>query len=566
MFYIVFIFLAWHLVNINQKVRILKLTAMKKMIFTPLLALLFAGWSTVTAQNRPEEYLSLPGDNLNLYAVMNLFQNSETLEGFERSLNEPNTMINNLDLNGDNQVDYIMVLDYVEGNTHTIVLRVALNQYEHQDVAVFTVQKFRDGTAQVQLIGDEALYGRNYIIEPNYAETPNPGYRGNVVHQRPPNNTVVRTTYYEVATWPVIVYISRPTYVVYRSRWHWGYHPVWWNPWRPHYWHYYYGYHYNWHTHYYTYYRPWRHHRTVVYHNHYYTNVRHTSNTVIVNVNKGNYKHTYSRPETRRDGEVLYTQRHSTGSTVPNRGNNTTTNQVRQSSRTTPENNSGVARTDNQRRVSGTENVGQRSGNANIQDSNTPRRQATIENNRGRQTRGEAIQNNNTPRREAAASPARTESQGGNTSVRRSTAAPQRNTSPAEREVTNTQRRNSNFNNTPAPVQRNQVAPSSRNESRTVAPSNNQRKTAQPARSATRDEPASVSRRNDNPPAAVQRSAPASTPRQSAPSVRSSEPSSRSRNTGAAVQRSSSSSERSSPAPQRSSSSESSTSRRGSGR
>jgi hypothetical protein len=33
----------------------------------------------------------------------------------------------------------------------------------------------------VQIIGDEALYGRDYIVEPSYnrTETPNPGYTGN---------------------------------------------------------------------------------------------------------------------------------------------------------------------------------------------------------------------------------------------------------------------------------------------------------------------------------------------------------------------------------------------------
>ena len=55
-----------------------------------------------------------------------------------------------------------------------------------QDVAVFTVEKYRDGSVRIQLIGDEALYGRNYIVEPIYAETPNPGYTG-----RTRNNTTV---------------------------------------------------------------------------------------------------------------------------------------------------------------------------------------------------------------------------------------------------------------------------------------------------------------------------------------------------------------------------------------
>ena len=45
----------------------------------------FAGFKVI-AQDRGDEKLNLPGDNLNLYAVMNLFQESETLEGFEQNL------------------------------------------------------------------------------------------------------------------------------------------------------------------------------------------------------------------------------------------------------------------------------------------------------------------------------------------------------------------------------------------------------------------------------------------------------------------------------------------------
>src|SRR5512136_775622 len=100
---------------------------MKKLMLTSILAVLVALGTTVMAQDYPDEYLGLPGDNLNLYAVMKLFQESETLEGFERNLNDQNNRINNLDLNNDNYVDYIMVNDYVDGDVHTIVLRVALD-------------------------------------------------------------------------------------------------------------------------------------------------------------------------------------------------------------------------------------------------------------------------------------------------------------------------------------------------------------------------------------------------------------------------------------------------------
>ena len=91
----------------------------------------------VKAMNYEDEKLNLQGDNLNLYAVMKLFQESETLEGFERSLNAEDSRINNLDLNGNNLIDYIKVIDYVDGGTHTIVLQVAINERENQDVAVF---------------------------------------------------------------------------------------------------------------------------------------------------------------------------------------------------------------------------------------------------------------------------------------------------------------------------------------------------------------------------------------------------------------------------------------------
>ena len=292
---------------------------MKKYIITPVLALLLMAGSAFAAQSYPEEYLGLPGDNLNLYAVMNVFQESETLEAFERKLNDPEEVVNNLDLNNDGYVDYLMVNDYQyeNGTIHNIVLSVALNQNEAQDVAVFVVEKKRDGSVVVQLIGDEALYGKNYIIEPQYAETPNPGYRGRVVRTQP---AVVHTTYYEVASWPLIVYISRPAYVVWRTRWYWGFYPTYWSPWRVHYWHYYYGYHYHWYDYYYSHYRPWRHYRVHHYHRYYYNNIRQYSPVVVVNINRGIYKDTYSRPESRREGEALYAHRSSSGGRVPGGG------------------------------------------------------------------------------------------------------------------------------------------------------------------------------------------------------------------------------------------------------
>ncbi|MBK7627136.1 MAG: hypothetical protein IPJ16_08055 [Bacteroidales bacterium] len=305
---------------------------MKKALFTSILSLLIATGTIVRAQDKPDEYLGLPGDNLNLYAVMSLFQESETLEGFERKLNEQNSRINNLDLNGDNFVDYIMVTDYVDGQDHNIVMSVALNNNERQDVGVFTVQKLRNGEVAIQLIGDEELYGRNYIIEPIYddnnGETPNPGYNGRNNNRQ--NVTVIRTNYYEVAAWPMIRFIYRPDYVVWRSSWRWGYYPSYWQPWSPFYYHYYYGYYSNWYPEYYRHYRHWHQPRYTRYNTFYYTNVRVFSPTVSVRVKEGNYKTTYSRPESRRDGEALYKSTR-TNSDVRSNRTSTSTDEGRKS-------------------------------------------------------------------------------------------------------------------------------------------------------------------------------------------------------------------------------------------
>jgi len=278
------------------------------------------------AQDYPNEYLGLPGDNLNLYAVMNLFQESETLEGFERSLNDNDEVINNLDLNSDNLIDYIAVSDYKEGDVHTIVLRTALSRNEQQDIAVFFVEKLNNGAVQIQLVGDEALYGPNYIVEPIYAETANPGYTG-AVHRG--NTNVVSTSYYDIGAWPVIRFIYAPRYRVWRSSWYWGYYPSYWRPSRPHYWHYYYGYHNQWHNHYYSHYRQWDHYRCNNYHNYYHSHVRVHSPTVVVNINQNRYRSTYSRPDQHRAGAELYTRTASRRSRSSVSANRNSTNTVR---------------------------------------------------------------------------------------------------------------------------------------------------------------------------------------------------------------------------------------------
>ena len=85
-----------------------------------LMAFFLAAVIQVQAQSQTPKSLGLPGDNFNLYAALKVFQESKTLEAFERSINDPEKKINNLDLNGDDQIDYIRVEDKVKDNVHSI--------------------------------------------------------------------------------------------------------------------------------------------------------------------------------------------------------------------------------------------------------------------------------------------------------------------------------------------------------------------------------------------------------------------------------------------------------------
>jgi hypothetical protein len=279
--------------------------SMKKLLIISIMLALFASGTALKAQEK-QEYLGLPGDNLNLYAVMNLFQQSKTLEDFEKSLNDENSTINNLDLNGDNQVDYIRVIDNVDGNVHNIVLQDAVSPTENQDVAVFTVQRFNNGQVQIQLTGDEDLYGKNYIIEPridNASETANPGYTGRDI-------TYVTTTPDEIAVWPVVRFIYLPTYTRWHSSWYWGYYPEYWHPWHPFSWNYYYGYQSNWNRVYYSHYRPWQTHRYTGWNDNYYRTNRAYSPEVNHRITAGVYKTTYSHPDQRKEGEERFAKNH----------------------------------------------------------------------------------------------------------------------------------------------------------------------------------------------------------------------------------------------------------------
>lgn len=175
-----------------------------KLIHLSLLASLTIGSlfaqekTTVTAKN------SDISDNLDLRAVATVFGDAKDLEDFERRLNDPKTQISNLDLNNDNYVDYLRVIETVEGNVHLVVVQAVLEKDVFQDVATIEVERDSNNRVQVQVVGDVYMYGTNYIYEPVYVHTP-----------------VIYTTFW--------VRNYRPYY----SSWYWGYYPSYYYYWNP---------------------------------------------------------------------------------------------------------------------------------------------------------------------------------------------------------------------------------------------------------------------------------------------------------------------------------------------
>ena len=161
----------------------------------------------MTSQVNAEETITVTStgedisENLDLKAVASLFGEVADLEKFEAELNSPDRHINNLDLNGDGQVDYLRVVEMNENDGHLIIIQAVLATDIYQDVASIYVDKDAvTNTVSVQVVGDEYLYGTNYVIEPVY---------------------IYRPIIYD--------WFWGPSWVCWHSPYYWGYYPHWWH-------------------------------------------------------------------------------------------------------------------------------------------------------------------------------------------------------------------------------------------------------------------------------------------------------------------------------------------------
>lgn len=143
---------------------------------------------------------------LDLYAVAELFKNSETLEKFEQALNDPQTGINNLDLDQNDEVDFIRVTEKTADDTHLIILQVAITESEFQDVGTIAVERESSEKYNLHIQGDTVLYGVNYYVVPAS------------------NN---------FSAWNVVRWLFHPGYYAYVSPYGYRVHPHWWSVRRP---------------------------------------------------------------------------------------------------------------------------------------------------------------------------------------------------------------------------------------------------------------------------------------------------------------------------------------------
>lgn len=180
----------------------------------------FPGWS------QTPDSTGLPGDHFSLEATLELFKESESLEDFEKKLNQEDNGVNNLDLNEDGEIDYIRVEDHTDGNVHAIALQALLGENEVQDVAVIEIEKTGDESAILQILGDEDVYGEATIVEPFEEQATQEG-------KGPNADVYLARVVVNVWGWSSVRFVYRPGYRVYVSPWRWGYYPGWWSPWRP---------------------------------------------------------------------------------------------------------------------------------------------------------------------------------------------------------------------------------------------------------------------------------------------------------------------------------------------
>ena len=106
--------------------------------------------------------LSSAADGLDLQAVGELLKRAENAEQFETLLNDPSEGLNNLDLDEDDNVDFIQITEYGQDDATGFSLTVDMGGGEEQELATIDVVKTDEGDVDVEVHGNEQVYGANH--------------------------------------------------------------------------------------------------------------------------------------------------------------------------------------------------------------------------------------------------------------------------------------------------------------------------------------------------------------------------------------------------------------------
>lgn len=209
---------------------------MKKMrILVGIAAGLLAMLSTANAQEPGADSTGLPGDHFSLRGALEMFKKAESPEAFEKLINTQDNDVNNLDLDGDGDVDYVKVIDKSGENAHAFVLQVAVSETENQDIAVIELEQTGDTTAVLQIVGDEEIYGEQLIVEASDGteEVLEESNNGNGRGPSGSFDAVPGFIVINVWRWPSVRFVYGPAYRPWVSPWRWRHNPGWYRPWHP---------------------------------------------------------------------------------------------------------------------------------------------------------------------------------------------------------------------------------------------------------------------------------------------------------------------------------------------
>lgn len=174
----------------------------------------------------------LPGEDFDLEALPGIIETVSTFEELEKAINTEKNQINNLDLDRNGEVDYITIKMEKDGDAYIAYLQVAFSETEIQDVASIQMEKQSSVTASFQIVGEESMYGKDYILEPegglvdiSESTSTNEGGKGGPSFSYIPPPPAVRIT--------ICVGVYRPGFRVWVSPYGFRVYPAWYRPWHP---------------------------------------------------------------------------------------------------------------------------------------------------------------------------------------------------------------------------------------------------------------------------------------------------------------------------------------------